>query len=290
VSRWRLVEGESNKNSLRNQLVHLKDPIPHTHKSSVVYHIPCAGSANDPCAATYIGETERSMDTSFREHHNKSKSKIEPLTGEYASAVGQHARITGHHFCPEDVTYLDRESNKMAHGIKEVIYTRALDPDLNRGGGLLYILPPTYETLTTIRPPKPPPPSAPESPPPTFNLPKPKGREPGTLNLIKCLPIVDAAIAKAAAVTPTDAPQTPQPTPTVTRRPGHPRKNNPTTTAGTPPTTVVALTLNQAPPTHVMTTRARVLRTVARCPCIAAGDWSFQPSTKELSRKKIRNK
>jgi hypothetical protein len=30
----------SNKNSLRTQLVHLKDPIPHTHKSTVVYHAP----------------------------------------------------------------------------------------------------------------------------------------------------------------------------------------------------------------------------------------------------------
>jgi hypothetical protein len=68
----------SNKNPLRTQLIHLKDPIPHTHKSSVVYHIPCAGSVNKPCAVTYIGETERSMDTRFREHHNKAKSSIRP--------------------------------------------------------------------------------------------------------------------------------------------------------------------------------------------------------------------
>jgi hypothetical protein len=136
----------SNKNSLGTQLVHLKDPIPHIYKSSVIYHIPCAGSANKPCAATYIGETERSMDTRFRENHNKAKSTIKPPTGEYASAVRQHARITGHHFRPEDVTYLDREGNKMARGINEAIYTRALDPDLNRGGGLRYILPPTFRS------------------------------------------------------------------------------------------------------------------------------------------------
>jgi hypothetical protein len=152
--------------------------------------------------------------------------------------VGQHARTTGHHFRPEDITYLDRESNKMARGIKEAIYTRTLDPVLNRGGGLRYILLPTYDTIinTTIRPPKPPPPSAPGSPPPTFdiNRPKPKGRQPGALNLIKCLPLVDGAIAKAAASTPTGAPHMPQPTPTVTRRPGRLRKNNTTTTAGTP--------------------------------------------------------
>jgi hypothetical protein len=63
------------------------------------------------------------MDTRLKEHHNKSKSKIEPLTGKYASAVGQHVRTTGHHFRPEDVTYLDRKSDKMARGIKEAIYT-----------------------------------------------------------------------------------------------------------------------------------------------------------------------
>jgi hypothetical protein len=74
-------------------------------------------------------------------------------------------------------------------------------------------------------------------PPPTFNINrlKPKGRQPGALNLIKCLPLVNAAIAKTAAVTPMGAPQMPQPTSTVTRQPSRPRKNNTTTTAGTPP-------------------------------------------------------
>jgi hypothetical protein len=160
-----------NKNSLRTQLVHLKDPIPHTQKSSVVYHILCAGSINKSCAATYIGETERSMDTHFTEHHNKAKTDIRPPTGEYASAVGQHARTTGHHYCPKDVTYLDRESDKMARGIKEAIYIRALNPDLNIGRGR-YALPPTYDTIinATIQPPKPPPPSAPGSPPSTSTV------------------------------------------------------------------------------------------------------------------------
>jgi hypothetical protein len=133
-----------NKNSLRTQLVHLKDPVLYTHKSSVVYHIPCAGSNTNLCDVTYIGETERSMDTRFKEHHSKSKSKIEPLTDKYASPVGQHARTTGHHFCPEDVTYLDRESDKLARGIKEAIYTRALNPALNKGGGRTSIHPPGY--------------------------------------------------------------------------------------------------------------------------------------------------
>jgi hypothetical protein len=61
--------------------------------------------------------------------------------------VGQHARTTGHHFRPEDITHLERESDKMARGIKEAVYTRAPDPVLNKGGGLRYILPPTYDTI-----------------------------------------------------------------------------------------------------------------------------------------------
>jgi hypothetical protein len=66
--------------------------------------------------------------------------------------VGQHARTTGHHFLPDNITYLDRESDKIARGIKEAIFTRALNPVLNKGGGLRYILPPTYDTIinTTI--------------------------------------------------------------------------------------------------------------------------------------------
>jgi hypothetical protein len=172
----------------------------------------------------------RKCQRTMRSHLYRQNGAVQghPLQGtpqqgqndEYASAVGQHACTTGHHFRPEDVTYLDRESDKMARGIKEAIYTRALNPVLNKGGGLRYILPPTYNTIinTTIRLPKPPPSSAPGSPPRTFdiNRPKPKGRQPGARNLVMCLPLVDAAIAKAAATTPTGVPQTPQPPPTVT--------------------------------------------------------------------------
>jgi hypothetical protein len=101
----------SNKNSFLTQLVHLKDPIPHTHKSSVVYHAPCAGNINDPCTATYIGETERSIHIRLKEHHNKV---TQPLSDVYASAIGDHACTTDYHFRPEDITYLSREGNNMA--------------------------------------------------------------------------------------------------------------------------------------------------------------------------------
>jgi hypothetical protein len=117
----------------------------------VVYHIACAGNINDPCAATYIGETERSMDTRLKEYHNKAKSQVRPLTDEYASAVGQHACTTGHHFRPEDITYLDRESDKMARGIKQAIYTCALDPPSTKEADCATSYRP--HTTTSSRPP-----------------------------------------------------------------------------------------------------------------------------------------
>jgi hypothetical protein len=215
----------------------------------VVYHIPCAGNNNDPCTATYIDETERSMHVQLKEHHNKVTL---PLSHKYASSIGQHARTTDHHFRPEDITYLEREGNKMARGIKEAIYARALDPSLNRGGGLRHLLLHTYDRiiLASIRTPKPPPPSAPGSLPPAFNInnTRPKGRPPGSRNRIQCLPLIDSAIAMAG--TPSTALQTTLLLPAATRRPGRPCKDTATPTAGTPlPPPPLPPHLRRHPPT-----------------------------------------
>jgi hypothetical protein len=113
------------KDSLCHQLVHLKDKLPRNTKSGVIYHAPCAGKLNKPCDDRYIGEAERSMDVRFKEHHNKAKL---PNSNNYSSAIEQHAHESGHHYRAEDITFLDTLSNKMARGIKEAIYTRALDP------------------------------------------------------------------------------------------------------------------------------------------------------------------
>jgi hypothetical protein len=173
------------------------------------------------------------MHVRLKEHHNKVALQN---SDEYASAIGQHARTTNHHFRPEDITYLNREGNKLARGIKEAIYARALDPPLNRGGGLRHQLPHAYDSIisATIRPPKPPPPSAPGSPTPTFNIndTRPKSHPPGSRNRAQCLPLVNAAIALAA--TPTTAPQATPPPPAAVCRPGRPHKDTATVPAGTP--------------------------------------------------------
>jgi hypothetical protein len=204
------------------------------------------------------------MATRFKEHH--LKTKVDGRTDEYDSPVGQHARVTKHHFRPEDVTYLDRESDKRARGIKEAVYARALKPDLNKEGGLRYVLPTTYDTLlkNSIRPPKPPPPSAPGSPPPTYdiNVDLPKGRQPGAKNIPQCLPLVLAAIARAAhpppPPPPPPPPQLPPASPRPARGPGRPRKKTtPTNNDQTPPTP------NRTTPAtvaHQMRTRAQTRR------------------------------
>ena len=206
------------------------------------------------------------MHTRFKEHHKKTLSKVDGRTDEYESAVGQHARVTKHHFRPEDVTCLNTESDKWTRGIKEAIYARALNPDLNRGGGLRYILPHTYDTLLkdSIKPPKPPTPSAPGSPPPTFdiNVDLPRGRQPGAKNVPKCLTLVNAAIEDAARP-PLPPPPSPPPQPTATpppatRGPGRPRKKiTSTNNEQTPPT---PNRITPTTPAHRMTTRSRTLR------------------------------
>jgi hypothetical protein len=88
------------------------------------------------------------MHVRLKEHHNKV---TQPLSDAYKSAIGDHARTTNHHFRPEDITYLARESNNMARGIKEAIYARALDPPLI--GEVDYdISSPTHTTISS-RPP-----------------------------------------------------------------------------------------------------------------------------------------
>jgi hypothetical protein len=147
--------------SLRQHMVHLKNRLSPLTKSAVVYHAPCAGKLDQPCDAKYIGKTERSMDIRFCKHHNKA---CLTNTDTYASAIGQHARETGHHFRPSDIIYLNSDSKGLARGIKEAIYTRALDPILNRGGSLRY----DRLITSTIRPPKNSPLCTPNStPPPT---------------------------------------------------------------------------------------------------------------------------
>ena len=87
----------------------LKDPIePKAYKG--FYSIPCS------CDMLYIGETDRSMETRFKEHstdlrHNRHKK----------SALPEHTHITRHHICLENAKVIAREDNLLKRKIREKI-------------------------------------------------------------------------------------------------------------------------------------------------------------------------
>ena len=72
--------------TLRQELVHPKDPVPANHRKGVVYSIPCA-----ECPRTYIGQTGRSLDHRLREHRRALKN------GDLgSSALAEHVFSANH--------------------------------------------------------------------------------------------------------------------------------------------------------------------------------------------------
>ena len=123
-------------NTLRQQLVHTKDPISKTRVTGPVYHIPCSS-----CEADYVGETERSLKATFDEHRRPSSS-----TSEVSRHI--HTDCKGHTVHIEELKNLTVELKWFERGVKEAIYIWALHPSLNRDGGR-YNLPPFYNNMIT---------------------------------------------------------------------------------------------------------------------------------------------
>ena len=123
-------------NTLRQQLVHTKDPIPRTRVTGTVYHIPCSS-----CEADYVGETERSLKARFDEHRRPSSS-----TSEVSRHI--HTDCQGHTVYIEEAKILTVVPKEFERGAKEAIYIRALHQSLNRDGGR-YNLPPVYNNKIT---------------------------------------------------------------------------------------------------------------------------------------------
>ena len=72
--------------TLRQELVHPKDPVPANRRKGVVYSIPCA-----ECPRTYIGQTGRSLDHRLREHRRALKN------GDVgSSALAEHVFSANH--------------------------------------------------------------------------------------------------------------------------------------------------------------------------------------------------
>ncbi len=125
-------------NTLRQQLVRPKDPLPKEKVCGPVYHIPC-----NSCEAAYIGETERSLKARFMEHRRPSST-----TSEVSKHI--HGDEPQHGVDLTQVQILTTEPKWFERGVKESIYIKVNKPSLNRDGGR-YQLPNVWDNILKAR-------------------------------------------------------------------------------------------------------------------------------------------
>ena len=121
----------TSRGSLGEQLVHLKDPIDRLDTSDTIYHIKCGGGPTTDCNHTYVGETGRSTRIRMGDHRASTKHGDQT----YASPVYEHTFSEDHYFGSENVTVLDTDDNWSTRGLKEAVFIKATQPDLNRDQG-----------------------------------------------------------------------------------------------------------------------------------------------------------
>ena len=92
-------------NSLRSQLVRVKDRTENLKKCGTVCHIHC-----EQCDKDYVGETSRLLETRVKEH----------LSGN-SPAVHEHCRLTGHSVDSSKAKVLATENNTFKRRIREAI-------------------------------------------------------------------------------------------------------------------------------------------------------------------------
>ena len=124
-------------NTLRKLLVSPKDKDPIWVKQDVIYNIPCSYGS---CSSSYIGETGRILEERIKDHVTDQNS-----------AIRKHHLDTQHPL-PEptdkDIKILGTEPNAFKRRVKEAIFIKANNPDLNQNVGK-FDLPPIYDQLLT---------------------------------------------------------------------------------------------------------------------------------------------
>ena len=110
-------------NTLRQLLVHPKDPVGKDKVVGPVYKISC-----EDCEATYVGETERSLKARFGEHRRPSST-----TSEVSRHI--HSDNPNHNIKWENTKILSVEHKWFERGVKEAIHIQALNPSLNKDSG-----------------------------------------------------------------------------------------------------------------------------------------------------------
>ena len=120
-------------NTLRDQLVHPKDPTPTQSKSCVVYKLTC----EEDSSHTYIGETKRTLTTRVKEHQK--------ICSAVPTAIGEHIAATGHTISLASAQVLCREEHKTSRKVKEAVFIKQQKPTINRDTGVY--LPPVYDAI-----------------------------------------------------------------------------------------------------------------------------------------------
>ena len=116
-------------NSLRSQLVRVKDKTENLKKCGTVYHIHC-----EQCDKDYVGETARLLETRIKEHLSRN-----------SSAVNEHCKLTGHSVDSSKIKVLATENNTFKRRIREAIEIKLSKPSLNRDNG--FELDSIYDTI-----------------------------------------------------------------------------------------------------------------------------------------------
>ena len=109
-----------------------------------VYCVPCLS-----CPQKYIGETGRKLETRIKEHQEECEKVMtkrktrsvaqEKDTSKLQSAISENARENNHIMNCNEVSILERETDKRTRWIQEAIQVRELDRDVAgcvRGEGL----------------------------------------------------------------------------------------------------------------------------------------------------------
>ena len=113
--------------TLRQELVHPKDPVPELRRRGVVYTIPC-----DQCPWCYVGQTGRSLEKCLGEHH-RALRKGDVL----ASAVAEHVFTSGHQMELSKARDMDSHPHTQTRCLLESWHIQREQAPLNRGKGTL---------------------------------------------------------------------------------------------------------------------------------------------------------
>ena len=119
-------------NTLRSQLVRVKDKTPKEKQSNLVYKFTCG---NAECNVSYIGETKQALKSRISQHQRPSSGDT------YDSAIFLHSQDTGHKVDIRSFQIVDKEEDWYRRGVKEAIWERIHQPALNKKGGLRVNLP-----------------------------------------------------------------------------------------------------------------------------------------------------